>query len=146
MHNIFENTLVTTLAAGTFVGGNFGGTIGGLVPAGEYEYHGVAFLGTIANTGTINLYMCSAGGSSPRVVYSQAIGSGNGAGVGIDVKSDALGTFNASGTNYNFLTAAGTVDSGGTWRGALVILSQWARTAGTTPTALGLTAYGSVLA
>lgn len=147
MHNILESTRITTLAAGTFIGANFGGTAGGVVSAADYEYHAVVFFGTLANNGTINVYACeNSAGSSPRVVATLNVGSANGQGAGIDVKSDYLGTFSNSGTNYAFLSAAGTVESGGTWRGALTILSQWPRTAGTTTTALGLAAYGSALA
>lgn len=145
-HNILESTRIQTLAAGTFVGANFGGTAGGVVSAADYEYHAVAFLGTFANNGTINVYACeNSAGSSPRVFATLNVGSGNGQYAGIDVKSDYLGTFAASGTSYAFLSAAGTVESGGTWRGALTIISQWPRTAGTTPAALGALAYGSAL-
>ena len=146
-HNILENTRVTTLASGTFINGNFGGTIGGVVSAADYEYHAVVFFGTAANNGTVNVYACeNSAGSSPRIFASLAIGTGTGQYVGIDVKSDYLGTFANSGTNYAWITAAGTVESGGTWRGALTILSQWPRTAGTSPGALGavVTSTGAV--
>lgn len=146
MHNILENTRWQTLAAGTFINGNFGGTAGGVVSAADYEYHAVVFLGTFANNGTINVYTCeNAAGSSPRVIATLNVGSANGQAAGVDVKSDALGTYLTTGTNYAWLSAAGTVESGGTWRGALAIVSQWARTAGTTTPALGLAAYGSLL-
>ena len=146
-HNLLERSRVTSLAYGTFVGASFGGTIGGVVSLADYEYHSILFLGTIANTGTINVYACAnAGGSSPRVIASLTVGSGNGGGAGIDLKSDVVsGTFGNSGTNYAYMSAAGTVDSGGTWRGALSIISTWARTAGTTPGATGLVAYGTAL-
>ena len=146
-HNILESTRITTLAAGTFINaGAMGGTAGGVVSAADYEYHAVVFFGTFANNGTVNVYACeNSAGSSPRQIASLPVGSGNGQGVGIDIKSDFLGTFSASGTNYAWLTAAGTVESGGTWRGALAIISQWPRTAGTTTTANGLLAYGSAL-
>jgi hypothetical protein len=146
-HNILENTRITTLAAGTFINTTaVGGTAGGVVSAADYEYHAVYFAGTFANHGTINVYACeNSAGSSPRLIASLPVGSGNGQYAGIDVKSDFLGTFSNSGTNYAFLSAAGTVEAGGTWRGALVIQSQWPRTAGTTPTALGAVAYGSAL-
>jgi hypothetical protein len=69
-HNLLENALFTTVGAGTFIGGqNVGGTIGGVVNAGLYEQHAVVFLGTLGNTGTINVYACQAGGSA-RTCYS----------------------------------------------------------------------------
>jgi len=145
-HNLFENALSTLLASGTFIGASFGGTAAGVAPAGEYEYHSVRFIGTIANHGTINVYgVTNTAGSSPRLIASLPVGSGNGAGAVIDIKSDVLGTFAASGTNYPYIAAAGTVESGGTWRGALEILSTWPRTAGTTSGALNLVAYGTAL-
>lgn len=146
MHNLFENALLTTLAGGTFIGGNLGGTAAGVVNAGEYEYHSVVFAGTFANHGTINAYAVeNTAGSSPRLIASLPVGSGNGAAAVIDIKSDVLGTFASTGTNYAYLAAAGTVESGGTWRGALFILSTWPRSAGTTSGALDLQAYGTAL-
>lgn len=145
-HNLFENARITTLAGGTFINGNFGGTGGGVVSAADYEYHSVVFAGTVANTGTVNVYACANGaGSSPRVISTLTVGSGDG-NIAIDVKSDALGTYLLTGTNYAWLSAAGTVDSGGTWRGALSIISTWPRSAGTSTVATGLLAYGTLLA
>jgi hypothetical protein len=149
-HNIGENALFTTVAAGTFINAqNAGGTAGGVVNAGLYEQHLVAFLGTLGNTGTINVYGCTnSAGSSPNLLASLTVGSaafnnGHG-GAGIMVKSDVLNSLQGgtSGTAFTHLAAAGTVDTGGTWRGALVIISTQPRTGGTTG---GLSAIGSAL-
>lgn len=146
-HEFFPNTKVTTVVAGTLINGNFGGTTS-LVDLGLHEYHAVGFYGTFANNGTINAYACEAGGSNPRIIASLPVGSGNGQAAGIDIKSDVIaGTFGGlAGSNYAYLAAAGTVESGGTWRGALVIHSTWPRSAGTTAAANGLLAYGTALA
>lgn len=136
-HNLGENALFTTLASGTFINGNFGGTVAGVVAAGVAEYHLVAFFGTLANNGTINAYACNAGGSSPAVIATLNVGSANGAGAGISVKSDVIG-----GLGSTHLAASGTVESGGTWRGALVIISSTQRSAGS---AQGFAAIGSAL-
>ena len=143
LHNLGENAVFTTLASGTFVGANFGGTLGGVLSAGLYEYTFFGFFGTIANTGTINVYACTnSGGSGPVVLKSLVVGSGDGGGAGIDVRSNTLGSLNATGTTYTHLSVAGTVDSGGTWRGALTAISYWPKTA---PTTNNLVAYGSSL-
>lgn len=136
-HNIGESALFTTLASGTFINGNFGGTAAGVVAAGQHEQHLVVFFGTLANHGTINAYACLAGGSSPGVVATLNVGSANGAGAAVMVKSDVIG---AHGSTH--LAAAGTVEAGGTWRGALVIISHQSRSAGS---AQGLAAIGSAL-
>lgn len=140
-HTLLENALFTTAASGTFINGNFGGTTS-TVNAGVYEYHLAGFFGTLANNGTINLYACAnSGGSSPRLLATLNVGSANGAGAALELKSDVLGTFNASGTAYTHIAVAGTVEAGGTWRGALAIISTMARTA---PTSNGLAAVGSL--
>jgi hypothetical protein len=148
-HNLFGNTRIVTIAAGTFINTSaVGGTHLGVAPLGEYEYHSVVFAGTFANNGTINAYaVANSAGSSPRLIASLAIGSGDGQAAVIDIKSDVIaGTFAATGTNYSHLAAIGTVESGGTWRGALQILSTWPRSSGTTsPAALGILAYGTAL-
>jgi hypothetical protein len=138
-HNIGENALFTTLASGTFINTSaVGGTIAGVVPAGQHEQHLVAFFGTLANNGTINVYACSnSGGSSPAVVATLNVGSANGAGAAVMVKSDVIG-----GLGSTHLAACGTVESGGTWRGALVVISHQSRSAGS---AQGLAAIGSAL-
>ena len=100
----------------------------------------IGFFGSLGNTGTINVYaVANSGGSSPRLLASQTTGSGTG-GVAIEVKSGALGTFINTGTTYSYLAVAGTVDSGGTWWGALGIISHQSRTA---PTTVGLFTVGS---
>lgn len=145
----FGNARVVTIAAGTFINTSaMGGTHLGVAPLGEYEYHSVGFFGTFANHGTINAYVvANTGGSSPRLIASLAVGSGDGQAAIIDIKSDAAGSFAmATGTNYAWLAAIGTVESGGTWRGALEIISTWPRTAGTSnPAAVGILAYGTLL-
>ena len=147
-HNLFESARIVTLAAGTFINTSaVGGTATGVADLGQYEYHSIVFAGTFANNGTINAYVCeNSAGSSPRLIASLPVGSGNGQAAVIDLKSDIAGTFAATGTNYSYLAACGTVESGGTWRGALTIISTWPRTAGTTPAALGILAYGTALA
>ncbi len=150
-HELFGygNARIVTLAAGTFIATSaVGGTHLGYAPLGEFEYHSVVFAGTFANNGTINVYAVeNTAGSSPRIVASLPVGSGNGQAAVIDVKSDYVaGTFGNSGTNYAWMTAIGTVESGGTWRGALQIISSWPRTAGTTNNAAaGILAYGTAL-
>jgi hypothetical protein len=148
-HNLGENALFTTLAGGTFINGNFGGTAGGVVNAGLYEQHLVAFFGTLGNTGTINVYGCTnSAGSSPNVLSTLVVGSAAGTGglggAAIMVKSDVLTSLQGgtSGTAFTHLSAAGTVDASGTWRGALVIISHQSRTA---PGTSGLSALGSAL-
>jgi hypothetical protein len=145
-HTLAENALFTPVAMGTFINGNFGGTTS-TVAAGAYEYHLCAFFGTLANNGTINVYGCTnSAGSSPNVLSTLNVGSANGAGAAIMVKSDVLnslqgGTLQA-GTQFTHLAMAGTVESGGTWRGAFVIISHQARSK---PTTNGLAALGSAL-
>lgn len=135
-----ENELFTTLASGTFISANFGGTAAGVVSAGAYNYHLVAFFGTLANNGTINVYACqNSGGSGPSVLATLNVGSANGAGAAVMVKSD---TISGLGSLYTHLAAAGTVEAGGTWRGALAIISTQPRNA---PTSNGLAALGSIL-
>ena len=60
------------------------------------------------------------------------------------IKSDTLSSVQGgtSGTAFTHLAAAGTVESGGTWRGALMIISHQPRQA---PTSNGLASLGSVL-
>ena len=149
VHDFGANALFTTLGAGTFTNAqNVGGTAGGLVAAGVAEYHLFAFFGTLANTGTINVYSCTnSGGSSPNLLSTLIVGSSNGAGAAIGVKSDTVNGVQGgtSGTAFTHLAAAGTIDAGGTWRGALVCISTWARTAGTVGAPGGLSAYGTSL-
>ena len=147
--NLFESSRITVLstAAGTIINGAAGGTVNG-APLGEFEYHSVIYAGTFANNGTLNVYaMTNAAGSNPVIVRSLPVGSNGSAGIAVDVKSSAVGSLSAElGTQYTHLGAFGTVESGGTWRGALTILSQWPRTAGTSPGALGavVTSTGAV--
>ncbi len=126
LRNLFEAAKITNIvaASGTIINGAAGGTTNG-APLGEFEYHSVVYAGTFANNGTINVYACTnAGGSNPAIIRTLNIGSNNSAGEAVDVKSSAMGSLsNALGTQYTHLGAYGTVESGGTWRGALFILS-----------------------
>jgi hypothetical protein len=57
-----------------------------------------------------------------------------------DINSNALGTFTSTGTPYSYLAAGGTVEAGGTWRGALVMIGYNPRVA---PPSNGLASWGS---
>ena len=144
MHNLFDNARILTLASGTFINGATGGTLNGM-PLGYAENHSVVWAGTFANNGTLNVYGCTdAAGSNPRLVKSLAFGSSNSPAVAVDVDSSAFGSLSASvGTTYTHLGAYGTVESGGTVRGALFILSHNLRSAPAGTTGLG--AYGTYL-
>jgi hypothetical protein len=146
IRNLFEAAKLTTFptAAGTIVNGAAGGTTNG-APLGEFEYHSVVYAGTFANNGTLNVYACTnSAGSNPAIIRSLPIGSNNSAGIAVDVKSSAMGSLAAAlGTQYTHLGAYGTVESGGTWRGALIIISTHARVA--PPGTTGLAAYGTYL-
>lgn len=141
-HNLGENSRWTVLSSGTFINQlTVGGTINGVVFAGDYEYHMGIFVGTVGNVGTLNMYGCTnGGGSSPSLIQSLSFGSGSGV-PAIEIKADVLSTL---GTQYTHLTVAGTVESGGTWRGALAILSTWPRNYGGSATTFGsYLAYGT---
>lgn len=146
MRNLFENARITTIvaAAGTIINGAAGGTVNG-APLNYGEYHSVIYAGTFANNGTLNVYaMTNSAGSNPAIIRSLAIGSNNNPAIAVDVKTSALGSLSiALGTTYTHLGAYGTVESGGTWRGGLFIISTNLRSnpAGTT----GLAAYGTYL-
>ncbi len=77
VHNLGENSRWTVLDSGTFIGQlTVGGTIKGVVFAGDYEYHLAAFYGTIANNGTLAVWGCTnSGGSNPVLVQSISFGS-----------------------------------------------------------------------
>ncbi len=119
-HNLGENISVLTLNAGTFTTAqNAGGTIAGVVNAGLYEQHLVAYFGTFCNHGTINVYGCTnSGGSSPVLLSSLPVGS-----------ADATYKMGWAGTQFTHIAACGTCETGGTWRGALVIISTGLRNA-----------------
>lgn len=146
MRNLFEEAKITVFptAAGTIVGAAAGGTVNG-APMAEYEYHSVVYAGTFANNGTLNVYAATdATGANPRLVSSLPVGSNTSAAIAVDVKSSAFGSLASSvGTQYTHLGAYGTVESGGTWRGALFIISTNARVA--PPGTTGLAAYGTKL-
>lgn len=146
IRNLFEAAKLTTFvgAAGTIINGAAGGTTNG-APLGEFEYHSVVFAGTMANNGTLNVYaMTSASGSNPFIIRSLPVGSNGSAGIAVDVKSSAMGSLNSGqGSVYTHLGAYGTVESGGTWRGALFIMSYNARVS--PPGTSGLAAYGTYL-
>ena len=148
IRNLFEGAKITTIvnAAGTIINGAAGGTVNGAT-LGEFEYHSVVFAGTFCNNGTLNVYACtSASGSNPVIIRSLPIGSNNAAAIAVDVKSSALGSLNAaSGSTYTHLGAYGTVESSGTWRGALFIISTHARIAPPGTTGLATGGYGTYL-
>ncbi len=144
VHNLGENSRWTVLSSGTFVNQlTIGGTINGVVFAGDYEYHMAVFVGTIGNNGTIAVWGCTnSGGSNPVLVQSLAFGSGSGV-PAIEIKTDVLSSL-AAGTQFPYITASGTVESGGTFRGALAILSTWPRNYGGSATTFGsYLAYGT---
>lgn len=141
-HTLGENSRVLMLQAGTLINGAGGGTANGF-PVGDCQHLTVAYVGTFANNGTINVYACTnAAGSVPTIIRTLNIGSANGQWAAIDVNANALNKI-SPGTQFTHLGAMGTVESGGTWRGALFILGQGARVAplGTS----GLVAYGTYL-
>ncbi len=146
IRNLFEAAKLTVFptAAGTIINGAAGGTTHG-APLGEFEYHSVVFAGTMANNGTLNVYACtSSSGSNPFIIRSLPVGSSNSAGIAVDVKSSAMGSLNAGqGSVYTHLGAYATVESSGTWRGALFIVSTNARSA--VPGTTGLASYGTYL-
>lgn len=146
MRNLFEEAKITVFptAAGTIINGAAGGTVNGAT-LGEFEYHSVIYAGTFANNGTLNVYACtSASGSNPFIIRSLPVGSNNNAAIAVDVKSSAMGSLNiAQGSTYTHLGAYGTVESGGTWRGALFIISTNARI--NPPGTSGLGSYGTYL-
>ena len=144
VHNLGENSKITVLSSGTFINQlTIGGTIAGVVFAGDYEYHLGAFIGTIANNGTLNMYGCTnSGGSNPTLIQSVPFGSGNGV-PAIEIKSDVLSSLIA-GTVCTHVALAGTVESSGTWRGALAIISTWPKNYGGSATTFGsYLAYGT---
>ena len=144
VHNLGENSRWTVLSSGTFINQlTIGGTINGVVFAGDYEYHMGVFVGTIGNVGTLNMYGCTnSGGSSPTLIQSLSFGSGSGV-PAIEIKSDVLSGL-AAGTAFTHITVAGTVEASGTWRGALAILSTWPRNYGGSATTFGsYLAYGT---
>ena len=143
-HNLGENSRWTVLSSGTFINQlTIGGTIAGVVFAGDYEYHMAVFVGTVGNVGTMSVWGCTnSGGSNPTLVQSISFGSGSGV-PAIEIKSDVLSGL-AAGTQFPYITASGTVESGGTWRGALAILSTWPRNYGGSATTFGsYLAYGT---
>lgn len=148
MRNFFEAGRLFNfgVAAGTLINGAAGGTTNG-IELGKAEYHVIGYVGTLANNGTINVYACTnAAGSSPRIVATRTVGSGDGAGAAIDIKSSAIGSLNATtGTTYTHLGAYATVEAGGTWRGALFGLSYNLRVAPPGTTGLVSGGYGTFL-
>jgi hypothetical protein len=144
VHNLGENSRWTVLSSGTFVNQlTIGGTINGVVFAGDYEYHMGVFVGTVGNNGTLAMWGCTnSGGSSPVLIQSISFGSGSGV-PAIEIKTDVLSSL-AAGTQFPYITASGTVESGGTWRGALEILSTWPKNYGGSATTFGsYLAYGT---
>lgn len=144
-HNLGENARVLLLQAGTLINGAGGGTANGF-PVGQFQYVTVAYVGTFANNGTINVYACTnAGGSTPTIIRTLNIGSADGAWAAVDVNANALNKI-SPGTQFTHVGAYGTVESGGTWRGALFVLGHGARTAPPGTTGLVTNGYGTYLA
>ena len=145
LRNPGEASRVIWLGAGTFINGAVGGTVNG-AELGKFEYHSVEFVGTQANNGTINVYACtSASGSNPFIIRTLNVGSSDNNWAVVDVKSSAMGSLNAGqGSTYTHLGAYATVESSGTWRGALFILSTSPRTEVPGTTGYG-TNYGTYL-
>ncbi len=143
MHNLFENARLMNFGAGTFINGATGGTANGM-PTGQFQFVSAGFCGTAANNGTINIYACTnAGGSNPTIISTLKIGSADGAGAMIDINANALNEV-SPGTSFSHLGMYGTIESGGTWRGAFLMIGWGARSA--PPGTSGLFAYGSYLA
>jgi len=145
-HDIFSSGGVafTTTASGTFINETAGGT-GAPVFAGNHDYHAAAFFGTLGNNGSVVVYghFNSTGGGT-TTLGSVSAGSANGI-AAFDFRTDALlalGTVGA-GTYFTHYSAQIVVPAGGTWRGALVLVDYNARTAGTTPAAVGISALGT---
>ena len=144
VHNLGDNTRVVVLDSGTFVNQlTMGGTAKGVVFAGDYEYHLAAFFGTVGNNGTIAVWGCTnSAGSNPVLVQSISFGSGSGV-PAIEFKTDFLSTL-AAGTQFPYFTASGTVESSGSWRGALTVISTWPKNFGGSATTFGsYLAYGT---
>ncbi len=96
-----------------------------------------AFFGTCANNGTLAMWGCiNSAGSSPQLIQSVTFGSGSGV-PAIEIKADVLSGLNQPGSTYTHITASGTVESGGTWRGALAIISTWPKNRGGSATTFG---------
>lgn len=144
VHNLGESSRWVVLDSGTFINQlTMGGTIKAVVDARDYEYHMAVFVGTCANAGTMAIWGCTnSGGSNPTLIQSLRLGSGSGV-PAIEIKSDVL-TSLIAGTDCTHITASGTVEAGGTWTGALAIVSTWPRTYGGSATTFGsYLAYGT---
>lgn len=143
MHTLGENARWMSLAAGTLINGAGGGTANGL-PFGQFQNAAVAYIGTFANNGTINVYACTnAGGSTPTIIRTLNIGSNNEPAALVDTNANAMNKI-SPGTQFTHLGAYATVESGGTWRGALFIVGYNPRVA--PPGTTGLGSYGTYLA
>ncbi len=141
-HDLLSSGVVafSARASGSVVNTTVGGT-GNPVFAGNHANHAIVALGTFGNTGTVFVYgHTSSAGNGTTALGSVIFGSGNFSAVGFDVTSDTL---LALGTAYAWLSAQLKVDAGGTFGGALAIMSYNSRNAGTTPTANGIGALGS---
>jgi hypothetical protein len=142
-HTLGENARWMSLSAGTIINGASGGTANGM-PVGQFQYVSVAYVGTFANNGTINVYACTnAGGSTPTIIRTLNIGSSDSPAAVVDVNTNGLNKI-SPGTQFTHLGAYGTVEASGTWRGALFMLGHGARVA--PPGTTGLAAYGTYLA
>lgn len=142
-HTLGENSRFLLLQAGTLINGAGGGTANAF-PVGQFQYVSVCYVGTFANNGTINVYACTnAGGSTPTIIRTLNIGSADGDVALVDINANALNKI-SPGTQFTHVGAYGTVESSGTWRGALFVLGHGARSA--PPGTTGQVAYGTYLA
>jgi hypothetical protein len=145
MHTFGENSRVLMLQAGTLINGAGGGTANAL-PVGDFQHVTVAYVGTFANNGTINVIACTnAGGSVPTIIRTLNIGSADGHWAAVDVSTNALNKI-SPGTQFTHIGALGTVESGGTWRGALFVVGHNPRVAPPGTTGLVTNGYGTYLA
>lgn len=141
-HDLFSSgaAAFNALAAGSVVNAVAGGT-GAPVFAGRHNNHALVAIGTFGNDGTLLAYgHNSSVGGGTAVLGSLVFGSGNYSAAAIDITSDAL---LALGTAYAYVSGQIRIPAGGTFGGALALISYNARSAGSTPAANGIGALGT---
>lgn len=142
MHTLFENALITQLGtAGRYDAANIGTTT--WVNAGAYQNAVFIWQGTGA-IGTFNIYKGTNNvGAVARVIGSVTL-TAAGTLWAYEVNSNAL---HVGGTNYAWLTAAGTPAAAGTISGGLICIQFNPRVApaGTVVSASGLSGLGTTL-
>jgi hypothetical protein len=143
IHTLGENARWMMLQAGTLINGAGGGTANGM-PVGQFQNVAVVYVGTFANNGTLNVYACTnAGGSVPTIIRTLNVGSNDQPAILVDVNANGLNKI-SPGTQFTHVGAYGTVESSGTWRGALFMVGYNPRVA--PPGTTGLGSYGTYLA